>query len=114
MQNQTTNRRRSSIDIVHDILKLCDNGGVKKTTIMHGGNMSYYQLRRYLTVLTSQEVIARNDEGSYQITVKGQDTLRQVSAVSGVLGDLLGPVPEVEGIPLVRNGHREVETVAAN
>ena len=100
MQNQIRTRRRSSIDIVHDILRLCDNGGVKKTAIMYGGNLSYDQLRRYLTVLTSQEVVARNGEGNYQITKKGQNTLRQVATVSGVLGGLMGPVPAVESIPI--------------
>lgn len=77
MQNQMKSRRRSSIDIVHDILKLCDGGGIKKTAIMYGGNMSYDQLRRYLSVLTRQKVVARNDDGNYQITAKGQDTLRK-------------------------------------
>ena len=81
-------RRRPSIDILHDILKLCDTGGVKKTAIMYRGNLSYDQLRRYLTVLARQEIVARNDLGNYQITKKGQQTLRRVSAVAGVLRNL--------------------------
>ena len=117
MQNRIMSRRRSSIDILHDILKLCNNGGVKKTAIMYRGNLSYDQLRRYLTVLTRQEIVARNDAGDYQVTEKGQYTLRRVSKVVGVLSDLrteLGPVAEVENVPQVRNGHREEQAVAAD
>ena len=88
MQNRIMGRRRSSIDIFHDILKLCDNGGMRKTAIMYRANLSYKQLRRYLTDLTRQEVLYRDDAGNYQITAKGKDTLRRISTVIGVLRDL--------------------------
>ena len=117
MQDLILSRRRSSIDVLHDILKLCNNGGIKKTAIMYRGNLSYDQLRRYLTVLTRQEIVARNDEGNYQVTAKGQDTLRRVSTVVSVLSDLraeLGPPAEAENVLQVRNGHREEQAVAAS
>lgn len=116
MQGQIMSQRRSSIDILHDILKLCDEGGVKKTTIMYRGNLSYDQLRRYLTVLTRQEIVARNDAGDYQVTEKGQYTLSRVSAVVGVLSDLrteLAPVAEKDNPPQVRSERREELAVAA-
>ena len=88
MQNRIMSRRRSSIDILHDILNLCDSEGLKKTAIMHRGNLSYDQLRRYLTVLMRQGILASDDVGYYRITTKGKDTLRRVSAVVEVLRDL--------------------------
>ena len=116
MLNRIMSRRRSSIDILHDILKLCENGGIKKTAIMYRGNLSYDQLRRYLTVLTRQGIVTRNDAGNYQVTAKGKDTLRRVSTVVGVLSDLrteLDVVAEGESILQVQNGHREEQAVAA-
>ena len=115
MLNRIMSRRRSSIDILHDILKLCDNGGIRKTAIMYRGNLSYDQLRRYLAVLTRQEIVAKNDLGNYQITAKGQHTLRRVSTVVELLKDLkaeLSPVAEDEKVPQARNGHREEHAVA--
>ena len=115
MQNRILSRRRSSIDILHDILMLCENGGVKKTTIMYRGNLSYDQLRRYLTVLTKQEIVARSDSGDYQVTEKGQHTLSRVSTVVGVLSDLrteLTPV-ESDNVPHIQSGFREKQAVAA-
>ena len=115
MQNRIMSRRRSSIDILHDILKLCDSGGIKKTAIMYRGNLSYDQLRRYLAVLTRQEIIAKNDAGDYQITEKGRRTQRRVSTVVELLKDLnaeLDPVVEAENVSEARNGHPEEHAVA--
>ena len=117
MRDLIMSRRRSSIDVLHDILKLCNNGGIKKTAIMYRGNLSYDQLRRYLTVLTRQEIVARNDAGNYQVTAKGQHTLSRVSTVVEVLSDLrteLAPVGEAENLPQVQRGHREEQAVAAD
>ena len=117
MQNRIMSRRRSSIDILHDVLRLCDNGGVKKTAIMYRANLSYDQLRRYLTVLTRQEIVARNDAGNYQVTEKGRDILRRVSTVVGVLSDLrteLAPGAGAKSVSLVINGHREEQAAAGD
>ena len=116
MQNRIMSRRRSSIDILHVILKLCDSGGIRKTAIMYRGNLSYDQLRRYLTVLTRQEIIAKNDAGDYQITEKGRHTQRRVSTVVELLKDLnaeLDPVVGAENVSETRNGHREEQAAAA-
>ena len=78
----------SSIDILHDILKLCDNGGVKKTAIMYRGNLSYDQLRRYLSALCDEALITRTDIGKYQITSEGQNTLQRISTPIKTLRDV--------------------------
>ena len=113
MQNRIMSRRRSSIDILHDILKLCDSGGIKKTAIMYRGNLSYDQLRRYLAVLTRQEIIAKNDAGEYQITRRGMHTLRRVSTVVELLKDLNAELDPIVGAEDVADAHREQQAVAA-
>ena len=80
--------RRSSIDIVHDILAVCDNGGINKTGIMYRSGLSYDQLRRYLSLLSNKQLIGRNQEGKFQVTPKGQQTLQRVANVVQGLRDL--------------------------
>ena len=76
-----TGGRRSAVEIVQEILTVCDNGGVNKTAIMYKSNLSYDQLCRYLALLSEQDLIRKNDEGRFQITPSGQNTLRQMSSV---------------------------------
>ena len=73
--------RRSSIEIVHEILSVCDNGGAKKTAIMYQSSLSCDQLRRYLSLLTEQDLVRKNEEGHFQVTPTGLKTLRQMSGV---------------------------------
>lgn len=116
MNNRLMGRRRSSIDILHDILKLCSDGGIKKTAIMYRGNLSYDQLRRYLTVLVGQEIVARNELGDYRVTAKGQYTLRRISTVIEALSDLrteLGPIADAETATESANGPLEEQPVLA-
>ena len=79
--------RRSTMEIVQDILSVCDNGGAKKTAIMYQSSLSYDQLRRYLALLSEQDLIHKNQEGRYQVTSAGQKTLRQMSSVIRSLRD---------------------------
>ena len=77
--------RRSTMEIVQDILSVCDNGGAKKTAIMYQSSLSYDQLRRYLSLLSEQDLIYKNEEGHFQVTPTGQRTLRQMSSVMRTL-----------------------------
>jgi len=80
------NKRRSEIQIIKDILKLSKKG-VKKTEILHQGNMSYSQLQSYLSFLIEKNVIKENyslnEKGSnhktYLITDKGNDLLKEIN-----------------------------------
>ncbi len=80
--------RRSSMEIIQQILKICDKGGVNKTSIMYKGNLSYDQLQRYLGLLSSQELLHRAQEGRFTTTPKGQGTLRHLSELLEDLGGL--------------------------
>jgi len=69
---------RTRLEIVRDILQIASGTGdfgSRKTHIMHGANLSYRLLTRYLdTVLNSG--LATCEDGSYLITDKGQQFLQ--------------------------------------
>jgi len=92
--------RRSSIKIVHDILSMCNKGAPKKTAIMYGAKINHGQLRRYVTLLAFKDFIQQDDEGRYNITPVGQQTLKRVSRAIKTLRRLrqeLGLNPVVNG-----------------
>jgi predicted transcriptional regulator len=64
---------------------------------MYRGNLSYDQLRRYLSALSDQQLIHRSDSGRFQITPAGKKALKKTSSVVRNLRDL----------------RRELETTAA-
>lgn len=82
------NKRRSEIQIIKDILKLSKNG-VKKTEILHQGNLSFSQLQNYLSYLIENEIIKENDNkrpnGStnkiYITTEKGINLLEDIDNI---------------------------------
>ncbi len=81
-------RRRSSIQIIRDMLKVGENGA-GKTEIMYSANMSYSQLQKYLSFLISQGFIDRVEVGNpivtYQVTEQGRSLLKSIDAVLEVL-----------------------------
>ena len=48
---------------------------------MYQNNLSYAQLQRYLSLLSSRNVIWRDEMGYYQVTSEGQTILKRVSGV---------------------------------
>ena len=73
--------RRSPIEILREILSICANGEVNKTAIMYRCNLSYQQLCKYLSLLSGNGLISKNDGGRFEITREGQKTLRQASGL---------------------------------
>jgi len=73
--------RRSTFEIAHEILSVCDNGGTNKTAIMYGSNLSYRQLQWYLSLLSGQELIYRDDDGKFKLIAEGEKALGQISTV---------------------------------
>ena len=71
-------RRRSAVEIVHEILSLCDDGGLNKTAIMYRSNLSYDQLRRYLGALDDDGLLFKDVNGFFQITENGTKVLKSV------------------------------------
>ena len=80
-------KRRSNIEVIADMLRLGEAG---KTEIMYSANMSYFQLKKYLTFLLQRglidEVALGNPSVSYRATRKGLDVLRNIDAIVETLG----------------------------
>jgi predicted transcriptional regulator len=80
------NNRRSSIQIIADMLRLGEAG---KTEIMYSVNMSYFQLQKYLGFLLQQKLIDEvhlgNPSVSYRVTEKGFNLLRSIDSVQQIL-----------------------------
>jgi len=79
-------KRRSSIEIIADMLRLGEAG---KTEIMYSVNMSYFQLQKYLTFLLEHGFIDQvkmgNPSVSYRVTRKGLKLLRAVDNILEML-----------------------------
>jgi len=79
-------RRRSSIEIIADMLRLGEAG---KTEIMYSANMSYFQLQKYLNFLLQQGLIDKVTVGNpvvtYRVTKKGLRLLRNIDSILEVL-----------------------------
>ena len=81
-----TERRRSSIEVIADMLRLGEAG---KTEIMYSANMSYFQLQKYLKFLLQLELIDKvavgNPVVTYRVTKKGLRLLRNIDNILEVL-----------------------------
>jgi len=79
-------RRRSSIEVIADMLRLGEAG---KTEIMYSANMSYFQLQKYLNFLLQlrliDEVRVGNPIVTYRVTRKGLRLLRNIDSILEVL-----------------------------
>jgi predicted transcriptional regulator len=79
-------RRRSSIEVIADMLRLGEAG---KTEIMYSANMSYFQLQKYLNFLLQLGLIDKvtmgNPSVTYRVTKKGLRLLRNIDSILEVL-----------------------------
>ena len=79
-------RRRSSIEVIADMLRLSEAG---KTEIMYSANMSYFQLQKYLNFLLQLKLIDKvmvgNPVVTYRVTRKGLRLLKSIDSILEVL-----------------------------
>jgi predicted transcriptional regulator len=79
-------RRRSSIQVMADMLRLGEAG---KTEIMYSANMSYHQLQKYLTFMLQLGLITKVTVGNpvvtYRVTRKGLRLLRSIDGILEIL-----------------------------
>jgi predicted transcriptional regulator len=80
--------RRSSAEILLEILALCDIGSFGKTAIMYRCNLSYGQLSHYLSSLSTQDLIVKDHSGHYQLTSEGQSVFAQVTEAVRIIQEL--------------------------
>jgi len=88
-QQPAVNRRRSTFEIIADMLRVGENGA-GKTRIMYSANMSYSQIQRYLDFLILHGFIEKADMGnptaSYRVTESGMKLLRLIENLTDMLG----------------------------
>ncbi len=77
--------KRQRIEIMAQILAFCLQTR-QKTHIMYANNLSYAQLKNYLMLLTSRDLLAHNSE-RYETTHKGHRFLEAFTQLNDVLED---------------------------
>ena len=80
MSTALLGRRRSAVEIVHEILALCNDGGLNKTAIMYRSNLSYDQLKKYLGALCEDDMLFKNDVGYYETTANGRKVFKSMNS----------------------------------
>jgi len=82
-------QRRSSIEIIADMLKVGESGA-GKTRLMYNANLSYSQIQKYLGFLLSHGFIDRIEVGNpsvtYQVTESGLKLLELIHDLQEMLG----------------------------
>ena len=80
-----TTARRSSIDIIGEILQL---GEVRKTRVMYQVNMSHTQLESYLSFLIDRGLLEARKEGNrtrYAPTPEGRALVEHIKKVQEIM-----------------------------
>lgn len=77
LSNTVISRRRSSPEIVAEILKLAKKGA-RKTRIVYSANLNFKMLAEYLTRLEEAELVTLSS-GLVTTTTKGKQYLEQFS-----------------------------------
>ena len=82
-------QRRSSIEIIADMLKVGESGA-GKTRLMYNANLSYSQIQKYLGFLLSHGFIDKIEVGNpsvtYQVTESGLKLLELIHDLQEMLG----------------------------
>ena len=72
------NRRRSELDIIVDILNLSKDG-TNKTSILYKTNLSYSQLKNYLSFLIDKDILKE-----ISVTQNGKDFIHYKTTSKGL------------------------------
>ena len=96
--------RRSSFQLISEILSLLRLGEVGKTEVMYTVRLTHAQTQKYLSRLVQLHLVdQRNGEGrvpSYRITQKGLDVLVKIEQVQEMLQ--IQEVPDILGAPKLK------------
>jgi len=76
--------RRDKTTIITNLLEVITSGGVIKTHLMYGANMSYSGLERYINAFMESGWITENS-GIYKTTSKGIEALKKLRESSELL-----------------------------
>ena len=92
LQNNTNNgnneRRRTSMEIVADILRIAKKGA-RKTRVVYGANLNFKLLEKYLDVLNKSSLIEQEfyEKGVIQTSEKGEQFLKQYETLAVIIHD---------------------------
>ena len=80
--------RRGKLDIINDILT-ASKDGAKKTQIMYIANLSFTQVKGYLSFLKKVKLIDEKDENNgtpiFRKTEKGSEFLKRYKVLKGLI-----------------------------
>lgn len=82
-----THKRRGRVTIIAKILRIAKEG-TPKTQIMYGANLSFSQLKEYLSFLLEVKLVKTHTEDRrtlYKITPKGLKYLRSFTKIKQLL-----------------------------
>jgi len=77
--------KRERLQLIHDVLKVIQDGKRKPTHIMYKANLSHQMLNEYLEYLLSQGfIVGKNSKKSkiYELTEKGHKYLKEYATIS--------------------------------
>jgi predicted transcriptional regulator len=87
---QRTERHRSKVDIVYDILVSATGAGAKKTHILYKANISSTQVENYFSALLAHNLLARalDNEGNniYRTTERGARFIECCDEIRSLIG----------------------------
>jgi excisionase family DNA binding protein len=75
----TASGRRSHIELVYEILALCEKESPKRTRIMYQVRLSYAQLQQYLSLLSENGLIYVDGAHHHHLTEEGRQSFKRVS-----------------------------------
>jgi len=85
-----TERHRSKVDIVYDILVSAMGGGAKKTHILYKANISSIQVENYFSALLAHNLLekAHDTDGNniYRTTEKGMKFIECCEEIRSLIG----------------------------
>ena len=76
MLSKTDTSRRSSLEIVSEILRIARKGS-RKTRIVYGANLNFKMLTEYLIKLEEAGLVKLHENGEIETTAKGKEYLEQ-------------------------------------
>ena len=80
--------RRGRLEIIYEILSLCNGGLTKRTHIMYKCNLSFQQLKKYLELLNLLGLLEKRKVAGkvlYQIMEKGREFLKDYQRLDKLL-----------------------------
>jgi predicted transcriptional regulator len=79
--------RRDKLDIMKDILTLCQGQDMKKTQITYKSNLNFQKGSEFVEWLKFHELLMEEKKGVYKTTPAGETLLHKLEKLTTVLSD---------------------------